>query len=101
MRILFKVYSVFLSLLSKFFLFLQFFLFLRLLLKFLEANPETLVVGIIYKYSDILISPFNLIFNDIYLWDFLIETSTVSAMAGYAMAMFIIIKALRLFRKEY
>ena len=101
MRILFKVYSVFLSLLSKFFLFLQFFLFLRLLLKFLGANPETLVVGIIYKYSDILISPFNLIFNDIYLWDFLIETSTVSAMAGYAMAMFIIIKALRLFGKEY
>lgn len=101
MRVLSKIYSVFLSLLSKFFLFLQFFLFLRLLLKFLAANSETLIVSIIYKYSDILISPFNLIFNDIYLWDLLIEISTVSAMIGYAIAMFIVLKALRLCQKEY
>jgi len=100
MRILSKVYSVFLSSLSKFFLFLQFFLFLRLLLKFLGANPETLVVSIIYEYSDVLISPFNLIFGDIYLWDLLIEMSTISAMIGYAIVMFIILKVLRLFRKE-
>ncbi len=100
MRILSRIYSAFLTLISRFFLFLQFFLFLRLLLKFLGANPETLVVGIVYKYSDILVSPFNLIFNDIYLWDLLIETSTISAMIGYAIVMFVIIKALRLFRKE-
>ena len=98
--ILSKVYSVFLSLLSKFFIFLQFFLFLRLLLKFLGANPETLVVSILYEYSDALISPFNLIFDDVYVWGLLVEMSTLSAMAGYAIAMLIIIKIFHLFRKE-
>jgi len=98
--ILSKVYSVFLSLLSKFFIFLQSFLFLRLLLKFLGANPETLVVSVIYKYSDVLVSPFNLIFDDVYLWDLLIEMSTISAMVGYAIVMLIILKALRLLREE-
>jgi hypothetical protein len=100
MTILFKVYSVFLSLLSKFFIFLQFFLFLRLLLKFLGANPETLVVNILYKYSDVLISPFNFIFDDVYVWDLSVEMSTLSAIAGYAIVMLIIIKTLHLVRKE-
>lgn len=98
--ILSKFYSAFLAWLSRFFIFIQFFLFLRLLLKFLEANPETLVVSILYKYSDVLISPFHLIFDDVYLWDLLIEMSTISAMVGYAIVMLIIIKALYLFQKE-
>ena len=96
-----KVYSVFLSLLSKFFAFLHSFLFLRLLLKFLGANPETLVVKILYKYSDILISPFSLIFDDVYIRGLLVEMSTISAMVGYAIVMVIIIKVLHLFQKEY
>ena len=101
MKILGKIYSVFSSFLIKFFLFLQFFLFLRLLLKFLGANPETPVVSVIYKYSDIFISPFNLIFDDIYLGDFLIEISALSAMIGYAVVMFVIVKLLALRRREY
>lgn len=98
--ILSKIYSAFLSLLSKFFIFVQFFLFLRLLLKFLGANPETLVVSLLYKYSDVLISPFNSIFNDVSVWGLLVEMSTLSAMAGYAIVMLIIIKTLHLIRKE-
>jgi len=98
--ILSKIYSVFLSLLSKFFIFVQFFLFLRLLLKFLGANPETLVVSLLYKYSDVLISPFNSIFNDVSVWGLLVEMSTLSAMAGYAIVMLIILKTLHLIRKE-
>lgn len=96
-----RFYSLFLSLIFKVFLFLQFFLFLRLFLKFFGANPETPVVSFIYKYSDILISPFRFIFNDIYFWNRLLEMSTVSAMAGYAVVMFIAPKILRLFQKEY
>ena len=98
--ILSKTYSVFLSLISKFFIFLQAFLFLRLLLKFLGANPETWIVNILYRYSDVLISPFHLIFDDVYLWDLLIEMSTISAMAGYAIIMIIILKTLHLAQKE-
>ena len=99
--ILSNVYSVFLSLVSKFFVFLHSFLFLRLLLKFLGANPETLVVRILYEHSDVLISPFNLIFDDVYLRGLLIEMSTVSAVVGYAIVMIVIIKLFHLFRKEY
>jgi len=101
MKILDKIYSASSSIFLKFFIFLQFSLFLRLLLKFLGANPETPIVNIIYKGSDILISPFNLIFDDIYLWGLLIEISTISAMIGYALVMFVIIKLLRLYHKEY
>lgn len=101
MKTLDKINSIFSSFLLKFFLFLQIFLFLRLLLKFLGANPETPVVSIIYKGSDIFIAPFNMIFNDIYLGNLLIEISTLCAMIGYAVAMFAIIKLLRLRRREY
>ena len=75
-------------------------MFLRLLLKFLGANPETLVVDILYRYSDALISPFDLIFDDVYVWGLLVEMSTLSAMAGYAIIMLLVLKALHLLRKE-
>jgi len=100
MTILSKAYSVFLSLVSKIFIFLQAFLFARLLLKFLGANPETLVVNVLYKYSDVLISPFNFIFDDVYFSGLLVEMSTISAIVGYAIAMLIVLKVLQLFRKE-
>ena len=85
--------------LFKLFLFFQLFLFLRLLLKFLGANPETLIVNIIYGNSDTLVSPFNLIFRDIFWGGRLIEMSVISAMAGYAIAFFILIRILRLFQR--
>ena len=100
MRILSSVYSSFLSILFKLFLFFQLFLFLRLLLGFLGANPKTLVVDAIYKNSDVLISPFNFIFRDIFWGGRLIEMSVISAMAGYAIAFFILLKILRLFQRE-
>jgi len=100
MRILSSVYSLFLSALSKLFLLLQLFLFLRLLLKFLGANPQTLVIDIIYGKSDVLVSPFNFIFRDFFWQDRLIETSAVSAMVGYAVAFFILIRILRLFQRN-
>ncbi len=96
MRILSSIYSLILSIISKLFWLLQLFLFLRLLLKFLGANPQALVVSLIYKYSDILISPFSFIFRDIYWKGHLIEISVISAMIGYAIAMFLIFRILRL-----
>jgi hypothetical protein len=99
MRILSSIYSLFLSALSKLFFLLQLFLFLRLLLKFLGASPEALAVDIIYRNSDTLVSPFNFIFNDLFWQGRLIEISVVSAMAGYAVAFFVLIRILRLFQR--
>ena len=80
---------------------LELFLFLRFTLKFLNANPEAFVVGLIYKYTDIFISPFEFIFLNIY-WPkgYLIETATILAMIGYAIAVFIIFQLLRLFSTD-
>lgn len=100
MRIFSNIYSGFLSLISKLFLLFEFFLFLRLLLKFLNANPQTVVVNLIYKYSDILVSPFDFIFKNIYWGKYLIEMSTISAMAGYALLAFILFKILRFFSRS-
>jgi len=100
MRILSNIYSLILSIISKLFWLFELFLFLRLLLKFLGANPETLVVNLIYKYSDILISPFSFIFRNIYWGGHLIETSVISAVIGYAIAMFIVFQIIKAFSRD-
>jgi len=101
MRILSNIYSficsLILSIISKLFWLFELFLFLRLLLKFLGANPKTLVVNLIYKYSDIVISPFSFIFRNIYWGGHLIETSVISAVIGYAIAMFVIFQIIEAF----
>ena len=40
------------------------------------------------------------IYDDIFVWDLLVEMSTISAMVGYAILMIIILKALHLVQKE-
>lgn len=79
----------------------ELFLFLRLTLKFFSASSKALVVDFIYKYSDILISPFEFIFPDIY-WPkgYLIEITTISAMFGYAIIVFILFQLFRLFSQD-
>lgn len=101
MWILEKMCSLIVHLIRKARSLLELFLFLRLLLKFLNASPKALVVSLIYKYSDILVSPFEAIFPNIY-WpkDRLIETATISAMIGYCIATWIIFQALKLFPRE-
>ena len=71
---------------------LEFFLFLRLLLKFAEADSRAPVVDLIYKYTDILVFPFVPIFSDIRLLDRMIETSAISAIIGYGILIFIVFK---------
>lgn len=99
-KILSSIYSSILSILFKVFWLFEFFLFLRLLLKFLGANSKTLVVNLVYKYSDIAVSPFSFIFRDIYWKGHLIEMSVVSAIVGYAIAAFIVFKILRIFARD-
>ncbi|PIV45395.1 MAG: hypothetical protein COS25_00010 [Candidatus Nealsonbacteria bacterium CG02_land_8_20_14_3_00_37_10] len=100
MRILSSVYSSFLSIISKLFWLFELFLFLRLLLKFLGANSQTLVVSLVYERSDVVIAPFSFIFRDIYWKGHLVEMSVISAIVGYAIAAFIVFKILRLFSRD-
>jgi len=72
-------------------------LFVRLMLKALGANSESLAVGILYEYTDILISPFNSIFDNFYSNGVFIETVTISAMIGYAVFVFIVARLLYVF----
>jgi len=94
-----KAYSIFLYIVRRLFFLFELFLFLRLILKFLAANSQTLVVNFIYEYSDIVIFPFQSIFPNIYWRGYFIDTVTVSAMIGYAIAVFVILQILRIFSR--
>ncbi len=96
MRIFDRVISLTSSLLGDLFVLLEFSLFLRMLLKFLNANALTPVVRVIYQYSDIFVNPFKSIFQNVY-WPsgHLIEISTLAAILGYAIAFFIVSQFLR------
>lgn len=94
-----KVSSFLSWVVRKLFYLLEFFLFLRLLLKFLGANSKTIVVEWIYHYSDILVTPFASIFGNIYWHGYLIEMAVISTMVGYAVAVFILLRLLGVFDK--
>lgn len=96
-----KTYDLISSIIKRLLGLAEFLLFIRLILKFLGANPYTFVVAILYKYTDYLVSPFKYIFNDIY-WPgtHLIETMTIASMIGYGLFVFVIYQVLRLFFKD-
>lgn len=108
MRIIAKVNSMLSHLITiisrliiKLFFLFEFFLFLRLLLKFFGASQRAIVVKLIYKWSNFFVSPFNFIFPNIY-WPkgYFIEVATISAMVGYVILVFVILKLLRLFSRD-
>jgi len=98
MWILAKTSSIISWIIRRFLSFIEFFLFLRLALKFLGASSKSLAVSLIYKYSYILVEPFEFIFPNIY-WPkgYLIEIATISAMIGYFLVAFVIFRVLKLF----
>lgn len=75
---------------------LELILFLRLVLKFFNANPFAMIVERIYAFSDLFNSPFRLIFRDVSVGGFVIELTTISAMIGYALAALVAYKVLKL-----
>jgi len=74
-------------------------LFLRLALRFLKANPLTPVVHFIYKYTAVLVSPFENIFPNTLCLGRIVETSTLSAMIGYGILMYVLSRLFSLFFK--
>ena len=60
-----------------------------------QANSETLVVKLMYKWSDYFVSPFSSIFKDIplpYYNNYVIDMATLVAMIGYAILIFAFFK---------
>ncbi len=99
-RTLREIYLMVFYVIKRLLVLVEFFLFLRLLLKFLNASPKALIINLIYKYSDILVLPFDFIFPDIWIEGRLIEIATISAMIGCGMAVLIVFQLLRLFSKD-
>ncbi len=100
MRLLRKIVAIIKRIINRLLGLIELTLFLRLLLKFLNANPKAIVVGLIYKYTNILVEPFEFIFENIYWQDKIVETATISAMLGYAILVFAFLKILHLFTRD-
>ena len=100
MYIIKKIYLRFFQAIKRILFILQLSLVLRLLLKFLDANASAPVVGFIYRYTDFLIKPFESIFTDIPWQGKLIETSTISAIFGYWILVFVFFRLINLFARH-
>jgi hypothetical protein len=99
-RLIRKLTILFERIVKRLLLIIELFLFLRLLLKFLGASSQALIVNLIYKYSDILISPFRFIFQDFYWKGRVIELATISTMIGYVVLVFVVFKLLNIFSRD-
>lgn len=65
----------------------------RIVLKFLAANPKAVIVDLVYKMSDIIIYPFSGIFKNAYLTGGgIVDVVAISAMIGYPILVYIIVE---------
>lgn len=102
MEFISKVHGTLIHILTKALILGEAILFLRLLLRFLGANPETFVVKILYGITSILIWPVDFIFPNFSWGTHLVDIITVSAMVGYFIAFWIVRGILKLvFRDQY
>jgi hypothetical protein len=74
--------------------------FMRMILKFLEANSESFIVFHLYGFTDLVVWPFKAIFPDSFLWGRPLDVVAISAMIGYFILYLLIIKVLTLLIKE-
>lgn len=76
-------------------------LILRIILKFLAASGEALIVGLLYKITDFIIIPYDFIFPNIFLdADKVIDIVAMSAAIGYLLLVAIIVKFINLIRSK-
>jgi len=71
-------------------------LLLRLVLKFLGASTSALAVRLLYEVTDALVLPFKGIFGNVYRYTGVVDMSAVSAMIGYAIVTYLLLKLLRI-----
>ncbi|MEK7555629.1 MAG: hypothetical protein AAB516_02315 [Patescibacteria group bacterium] len=80
---------------------LEFLLGIRLVLKFLGASERAMVVDWLYQATDVIISPFNFIFSNIYIKQGFIDIVAISAMIGYFVLALLILQFINiLFNKQ-
>lgn len=92
----------FLSSLSRYFFILaELSLILRIVLKFLAASSEALIVNLLYKVTDFIIIPFDFIFPNIFLdADKIIDIVAITSAIGYLLLVAIIVKFINLIRSK-
>lgn len=74
---------------------------LRVALRFLAANPQAVIVDLVYKLSDIVIYPFSGIFKNAYLaGGGVVDVVAISAMIGYPILVYIILELVHMAAKE-
>ncbi len=77
------------------------FLAIRLVLRFLGANPAAQIVELVYKISEVIIVPFKGIFANIALsGGGVVDVVTLSAMVGYPVIVYILVELARLASKD-
>jgi hypothetical protein len=99
-KLLNRLYLIISNVILDLLFFVEIFLFLRLILKYFNANPKALVVSIIYKYSRNLIYPFQFIFPNVSFLGKPVETQTLCAILGYAIFVYLVLKILAFFFKK-
>ena len=95
-----KITSFISRVINRLFVLLELSLIIRLVLKFLGASKSALVVNFIYKYTDFLIKPFEGIFSNFYFQGKPVEASTLSAIVGYLIILFVISRIINLFGRK-
>lgn len=102
MSFVYKVHRGLVNFLKRLLVLAELILFLRLVLKFLGANPYAFVVKELYKFTDAMVWPVNPIFPNFYWGERLVDVVAISAMVGYLLAFLIIKGVLKLFfHNEY
>jgi len=77
-------------------------LVLRIILQFLTANAMAIVVRILYSFTDFLVFPFEGIFSNIRLNSGgIFDIAAFSAIIGYAILGFLLIKLLNLLFRDF
>lgn len=75
---------------------IEFLLAFRFLFKLFGANPENVIVSSLYSPTQVLINPFQGIFNFPQVPGASIEWATLIAMIGYALLAYLIVELLKL-----
>lgn len=74
---------------------------IRVALRFLLANPYAIIVELLYRLTDIVMTPFRNIFSDLVLSNgSVVDLAALSAMVGYPIAVYLFIVFLELIVRE-
>jgi hypothetical protein len=96
MHLLLKIRLGLIYCFKQFLLLVEFVLFLRLVLKFLNANPGSFAVAKLYWLTDFLVWPVSSIFPNFYLGGRFVDVVVITAMVGYVLIYLFILGVLKI-----